>query len=450
MMPREIRLNAFFMNCVVHQSPGGWRHPRDQTHRYTQMSYWVDLARTLERGCFDALFLADVLGAYDVYGGNADAALRGAVQIPVNDPVLLVPTLAYVTDHLGFGVTSILSYDQPYAFARRMSTLDHLTGGRVGWNVVTGYLDSAARAAGRAGQNRHDLRYEIADEFMDVVYKLWEGSWADDAVLRDKDRGVFADPARVRSIHHQGTHYQLEGPHLSEPSPQRTPVLFQAGSSPRGRSFAARHAECIFIAGNAKPEIRAMVAEIRRKAAEAGRDPAGITVFLSAVSVPGRTRTEAQDKLDDYRRFASIEGGLVLQSGWQGRDFSAVPPDSPVEQGRRVSTEAHDRSDRAPDRRTVAELGLASTIGGGAPLLMGSPGEIADEMQSWVEEADIDGFNLTSVVAPESYVDFVDLVVPELQRRGALKGAYRPGTLREKFGGGARLPASHPGARHRL
>ncbi len=167
------------------------------------------------------------------------------------------------------------------------------------------------------------------------------------------------------------------------------------------------------------------------------------------MSVPGRTRGEAEDKLADYREFGSVEGALVMQSGWQGRDFSQLSLDSPLE-AQQAATEAHDRSDRAPDPRTIRELAVASTIGGGAPLLVGSPAEIADDMQAWMEEGGVDGFNLTSVVAPESYVDFVDLVVPELQRRGALKRAYRPGTLREKLGGSACLPPSHPGARPRF
>ena len=444
--PKELRLNAFYMNCITHQSPGLWRHPRDQTQRYTDLDYWVELARTLERGCFDALFLADVLGVYDVYGRNADAALRGAVQVPVNDPMLLVPTLAHQTRHLGFGVTSILSYDQPYAFARRMSTLDHLTKGRIGWNVVTGYLDSAARASGLSKQHGHDQRYAVADEYMEVVYKLWEGSWQDDAILRDRDSGIFADPGRIHKIVHEGEYYRLEGYHLSEPSPQRTPVLFQAGSSTRGRAFAARHAECVFIAGNSKAEIARLVSEIRQAAAGHGRDPRDITVFLSAVAIAGRSRAEAQSKLDDYRAYGDIGGALVLQSGWQGIDFGAVPLDSPLSSVRETVTQAHDRSDRVPDPRSVRQLAEAATLGGGAPLLLGTAGDIADEMQSWLQEADIDGFNLVSAVAPETYVDFVDIVVPELQKRGVYKRGYRAGTLREKLGGRPRLHASHPAA----
>ena len=195
-MAKQIRLNAFAMNCVAHQSPGLWTHPRDRTAEYNRLPYWIDLAKTLERGRFDGLFLADVLGVYDVYGNSPDAALRNAAQAPSNEPLLLLSAMAAVTKNLGFGVTSNLSFEPPYPFARRMSTLDHLTEGRIGWNVVTGYLDSAARGAGKDKQIGHDDRYDIADEYMEVVYKLWEGSWEDDAVLRDRKRGIFTDPAR--------------------------------------------------------------------------------------------------------------------------------------------------------------------------------------------------------------------------------------------------------------
>ncbi len=188
-MIKQVRLNAFAMNCVAHQSPGLWTHPRDRTADYNRLPYWIDLAKALERGRFDGLFLADVLGVYDVYGNSPDAALRHATQTPANEPLLLISAMAAVTQHLGFGVTSNLSFEPPYPFARRMSTLDHLTEGRIGWNVVTGYLDSAARGAGKDKQTAHDDRYDIADEYMEVVYKLWEGSWEDDAAIRDRARG---------------------------------------------------------------------------------------------------------------------------------------------------------------------------------------------------------------------------------------------------------------------
>ena len=195
-MTKEIRLNAFDMNCVVHQSAGLWTHPRDRAVDYTSLEYWTDLAQILERGRFDGLFIADVLGVYDVYGGNADTALSQGIQVPLNDPVLVIPPMAQVTKHLGFGVTCTLSFEPPYPFARRMSTLDHLTRGRIGWNIVTGYLNSAAKGVGMNAQNAHDHRYDIADEYMEVVYKLWEGSWEDDAVVRDRKTASSHGPTR--------------------------------------------------------------------------------------------------------------------------------------------------------------------------------------------------------------------------------------------------------------
>src|SRR5271154_3035186 len=209
---RPIRLNAFDMACVGHIQHGMWTHPRDRSSDYTSLDHWVRLAQMLERGLFDGLFLADVLGAYDVYGGNADASLRGGVQIPLLDPMALVPAMAYATAHLGFGVTCNLAYEAPFLFARRMATLDHLTRGRIGWNIVTGYLDSAARAMGFDAQMEHDDRYDLADEYLQVVYALWEGGWADDAVKRDRQGGIYTDPQRVRPVHHHGKEFDVDAP----------------------------------------------------------------------------------------------------------------------------------------------------------------------------------------------------------------------------------------------
>ncbi len=336
-MAREIRLNAFAMNCVGHMSPGLWTHPRDRSSNYNRLEHWLDLARTLERGRFDGLFLADVLGVYDVHGGTADAALRHATQVPVNDPLLLVPAMAAVTTHLGFGVTSTLSYEPPFPFARRMSTLDHLTNGRIGWNIVTGYLDSAARAAGRERQTSHDDRYDVADDYMELVYKLWEGSWADDAVLRDRARGIFTDPAKVRRVKHDGPHFKLDAIHLAEPSPQRTPVLYQAGTSPRGRAFAGEHAECVFISGPSAKVIAPRVAALRSAIREAGRDPQDVLIFSMMTVILGSTDAEAEAKHAEYRRHVSHEGALALMSGWTGVDFSTYDLDQQI---RHVESEA--------------------------------------------------------------------------------------------------------------
>ena len=453
-MPREILLNAFHMNMVGHQSPGLWAHPRDRSRDYKDLSSWTALARTLERGCFDGLFLADVLGVYDVYAGSRDAALRHAVQVPVNDPTLLIPAMALVTEHLGFGVTATLSYEPPYPFARRMSTLDHLTKGRIGWNIVTGYLESAAKGMGLARQAGHDRRYDVAEDYMAAVYKLWEGSWADDAVRADKAARVFADPARVRAIRHEGPFYQLDAIHLSEPSPQRTPVLYQAGASGRGRGFAAAHAECVFINGPSPQVVAPYVADIRSRAVEAGRGPDAVRIFTLATVITGKDDAEAQAKLADYRRFVDHDASLALLSGWMGIDFSKYGLDQVL---RHVETEAMQSAVASftiddPGREwTTRQLAEHVAIGGRGPVFVGGPAAVATALEAFVDATGVDGFNLAYAVMPETFEDFVGLVVPELQRRGRLKTAYRPGTLREKLfpGSGPRLAGDHPAAGYR-
>jgi long-chain alkane monooxygenase len=441
------------MNCVGHIQHGMWAHPRDRSMHYTDLDHWVSLARTLERGLFDGLFLADILGVYDVFQGQPDASIRNAVQFPVNDPLLLIPVMAYATEHLGFGVTCNLTYEPPYTFARRMSTLDHLTKGRIGWNVVTGYLDSAARGMGLAEQPEHDSRYDVAEEYMQVVYQLWEGSWEDRAVLRDRTSRQFADPARVHRVKHEGAHYKVDAIHLSEPSPQRTPVLYQAGASVRGREFAAAHAECIFVNGQFRHNVRDVVADIRARTKAFGRDPHDIKMFVGATVVVAPTDAEAQDKLAEYREYASSEGALAHYSSSVGVDFSRYGPDEPI---RFVNTNAL-RSNleaitvRSGTEWTLRKLMQMMVLGSRQAPIVGSPSHVADELLAWVSEADVDGFNLSRTVIPECVEDFVALVVPELQTRGVMKRAYAPGTLREKlFGGAARLPASHPAARCRL
>jgi len=453
-MAKEIRLNAFEMNCVAHQSPGLWRHPRDRSREYKSLDYWTDLAVILERGLFDGLFLADVLGVYDVFGGNPDAALLHGIQVPVNDPLLLIPAMAQVTANLGFGVTVTLSYEPPFTFARRMSTLDHLTNGRIGWNVVTGYLDSAARALGQNNQKAHDDRYAVAEEYMSVVYKLWEASWDDDAVAADPATGVFTHPDRVRRVVHDGPNYHVNALHLSEPSLQRTPVLYQAGTSPAGRAFAARHAECVFMSGPSKKVIAPRVAAIRQLAAAAGRNPADILMFALMTVIVAPTDEAAQAKYDEYRRYADPEGALTLMSGWTGVDFSRLDANQVVEhvesEAGRSALENITRAD--PDRTwTVRQVGEHVSIGGIGPVLVGSPQTVADELEAWIEETDLDGFNLAFAVRPETFADVTDLLVPELQRRGRYKQAYAPGTLREKlFGAGhAHLSPEHPARQYR-
>ena len=441
---RQIRINAFDMNCVGHIQQGLWRHPRDGSMGYSGLDHWVGLARTLEAGLFDGLFLADVLGVYDVYGGGPEGALRHGVQVPVNDPMLLVPAMAAATAHLGFGVTANLSYEAPYVFARRMSTLDHLTRGRVGWNIVTGYLDSAARAMGFDRQVAHDDRYDVADDYMQVVYKLWEGSWADDAVRGDRG-GVYADPARVREVSHDGAHFRMRGVHLSEPSPQRTPVLYQAGSSERGRRFAGAHAECVFLNGGPVGQVAGHVAAIRAAAVAAGRAPTDVLAFVGASVVVAETEALARAKFEDYRRYASGEGALVHASASMGIDLAAYGMDEPIAA---VPTQAIASNLAAVAAQGLTKRGLLErmVLGSRQVPIVGDADQVADALVGWVRDADVDGFILSRTVSPECFEDFAALVVPALQRRGVFKEAYAPGTLRGKLFGTDRLPGSHPAA----
>ena len=445
---KQIRLNAFDMNCVGHIQQGLWRHPRDRSADYTSLEHWTGLARTLERGLFDGLFLADVLGVYDVHGGSPAAAIAHAVQVPVGDPLLLIPAMAVVTENLGFGVTANLTYEPPFTFARRMSTLDHLTRGRIGWNVVTGYLDSAARAMGLDQQRAHDDRYDVADDYMQAVYALWEGSWAEDAVKRDREGGMFADPSRVRTVRHEGKHYRMEAIHLCEPSPQRTPVLYQAGSSGRGKRFAGSHAECVFLNGQAKPAVRAHVDEIRGAAEAARRARGDVLAFVGATVIVAETAALAEAKLADYRRYASPEAALVHASASMGIDLDRFGMDEKI--GGESNAIASNLQAMAQQGMTKRKLLDRMVLGSRQPPIVGSPSQVADELIAWVGEADVDGFILSRTVTPECFEDFVALVVPELQRRGAYKEAYAPGTLREKlFGAGRLLPATHEAAKHR-
>ena len=332
-----------------------------------------------------------------------------------------------------------------------MSTLDHLTAGRIGWNIVTGYLDSGSKGAGRGKQVAHDTRYEIAEEFMDIQYSFWEGSWEEDAVRRDRASGVFTDPAKVHRVSHAGEYFKVDGIHLCEPSPQRTPVLYQAGASSKGTAFAARHAECVFVGGHSKQKMAADVAKLRALTVDSGRSASDIRVFALATVITAPTDEEAQAKFEDYKKYLSKAGALALISGWTGIDFAN--PDlaaASAAGGNAIQGAAAaftPGGSQVPDLDSIA---ASAAFGGGGPVVVGSPQRVADALQSWAEEADLDGFNLAYALMPETFVDLVDLLIPELQRRGAFKKDYAPGTYREKlFGRGARLEETHPAAARR-
>ena len=446
-MKKELLLNAFDMNCVGHMNHGLWTHPRDTSHQYHTIEYWTRQAQLLERGLFDGVFMADIVGTLGVYGQSLDIALKEAIQLPINDPLMLVSAMAAVTQHLGFGLTANISYEAPYIFARRIATLDHLTRGRVGWNVVTGFLDSAARAMGLEQQVGHDRRYDQAEEYLEVVYKLLEGSWENDAVVLDRTARVYARPDKVHKIHHHGEFYKVDGYHLCEPSLQRTPVLFQAGTSERGLSFAGKHAECVFILGSDKAGAKAKVEQIRRATHEQGRNGEAVKVLMGINVVVGADEALARDKYAEYLRYANAEAGVAHFSSLIGIDYSKYGLDEPIgyAQGNAIQSAAKQLKDSTWTRRRLLEQ---HALGSRYVTLVGSGAQVAEQLISWIDETGLDGFNLTRTVSPESYEDFIEFVIPELQQRGRYKTQYAPGTLREKMfaSAGPHLPPDHPGA----
>jgi len=448
--PRRLLLNAFHMNCVSHIQQGLWVRDDTRQLEYTRLDPWVELAQILEKGCFDALFLADVVGVYDTYRGGPETSIVEAMQIPVNDPALLIPAMAHVTEHLGFAFTSSILQTHPFTFARQVSTLDHLTQGRVAWNVVTSYLPNAGASLGLGGLPTHDERYDRADEYLDVTYKLWEGSWEDDAVLRDTQRGIYADPAKIHPIHHVGKHYEVAGPHLSEPSPQRTPLLFQAGSSTRGRQFAAKHAECVFIVvpRQSLSAASSVISDIRSQAVRRGRHPEDILFFQGLSPVVGGTEAEAKAKEAEYLEQVSTEGVLAHLSGSIGVDLAAIDLDRPLEtlESQTMRGSIKGLIESAPDQtQTFRDLTRSRLAG---QFLTGAPEQIADALQTW-HEAGVDGFNLVYSITPGTFVDFIEAVVPVLQKRGLAQREYVPGPLRQKIFGHPRLSTRHPAAAYR-
>ncbi|HEV7941276.1 MAG TPA: LLM class flavin-dependent oxidoreductase [Solirubrobacteraceae bacterium] len=447
MPDRRLRFNAFTMNCVSHIHHGQWVRQDTRQMEYAGLQPWVELAQLLERGKFDALFLADVIGTYDSYGGSRDAAVEEGLQIPLNDPSLLIPAMAYATSDLGFAFTHSVLQEHPFNFARRVSTLDHLTNGRVAWNIVTSYLENAARNLGYGSLPVHEDRYRRAQEYVTVLYKLLEGSWEDDAVVRDLERGIYADPARIHDIDHVGEFYNVVGPHLSEPSLQRTPVLFQAGSSEQGRNFAARNAEAIFIIARSPEAARTNIEDVRARALRAGRDPEDLLFFQGLSFVVGGTEQEAWAKAHELEETASARGYAAHMGGGMGVDLAEIDLDTPIGELERYNTQGIVKGmiETSEDKTwTFGDLLMYRS----AMRIVGTPEQIADQLQRWAD-AGVDGINVSYYTTPGSFEDFIEGVTPVLQQRGLQQREYTPGTLREKLTDGAsgpRLNDRHPAA----
>ncbi|KDE03154.1 hypothetical protein MVLG_06349 [Microbotryum lychnidis-dioicae p1A1 Lamole] len=415
-------LNAFDMACAGHQTPGLWKHPLDRSAQYHTLEYWTELAKLLERGKFNGIFIADTLGAYDVYNNNPDAAARTGAQWGVDDPTLLISACALVTKNLSFGITQSVTYEHPYTVARKFATLDHLTKGRVAINAVTSYLTSAARSYGLTDQIEHDERYARAEEYFNVLYKLWESSWRDDAVILDKARDLYADPSRIRKIHHEGKYFKCEGPALVEPSPQGTPLVYQAGSSSAGLAFGARHAEAVFMSGPSPAKIRIQVDALRDLVEKEGRPRDSIKVLVKLLVIVAETDELAQSKHDEYYALASREGAKVLFGGWIGQDLGLYAPDADLREVGTPPVKGVARGYAAlfpeVEKWTADVLGDHIKVGGMGYAVVGSPKTVADQMQQWIDETDCDGFNLCYAITPGTFEDIVNLLVPELQRRG--------------------------------
>ena len=428
-----------------------WTHPRDRRLTSTgSFDYWLHLAGLAEEINLDLFFFGDVLGIYDVYKSSADTAIAWGVELPAHDPLMHIPALAAATRHLAFGATISTSYDHPFAHARRLSTLDHLTGGRIAWNIVTSYLPSAARNFGLDRMVGHDDRYDVAEEFLDVAYKLWEGSWADDAFLGSKEQRRFADPSRVRAINHEGPHFRCAGPHVSYPSPQRTPVLLQSGWSKRGRMLGAKHAEVVFVGDSDPDAIRSGMAEIRAEAGAFGRDGSTIKGLAGLQIVVGKTAGSARDKLESFQAAYDIDARLASYAGWSGLDLSKYRDDEPLSKVPLGHTES--AAARAPVlagefRRKCARIETSNSM-----TFIGTGSEVADQIQAHVEASDITGFLLHQYISPGSFEDFAEYVVPELVKRGLYREDAPHGTLRSRLRDDRsdRLPADHPAARHRF
>src|SRR3954468_10651981 len=297
--PRPLHFAAFVMNTTGHIVQGTWRRPTARQTDFNDLDHWVDLAKTLERGKFDAIFFADVVGLYAPYRGDERKYFEAGLQVPSNDPSVLASAIAYATEHLGIAFTASILQEHPFNFARRISTLDHASEGRVAGNVGPNGLPNASRNFGPEGLTKHDERYAWADEYVDVTYKLWEGSWEEDALVQDRATGVHADYDKIHRINHEGPRYRVEGPHLVSPSPQRTPLLFQAGASEAGRTFAAKNAEAVFIqAPTVQPAARDS-ADIRARAVRHGRSAQDLKFFQGLHFVVGSTEQEAKGRSDE-------------------------------------------------------------------------------------------------------------------------------------------------------
>ena len=449
-MAAPLTLGIFQLLGVNGTIGASWRHPDNTSFRSLTLSHWTGLAKKFDEAGFDFLFFADGYGYPTLNGEVLDVAFRDAINVPLADPIPLLPALAAVTERLGFVATASTTVERPQALARRFATLDHFTEGRVGWNIVTGASQaSSARLFGEA-MVPHDERYDRADDYLALCLKLWEDSWDDDALIVDKERGIFADPAKVRQIEHNGPFFQAKGILNVPPSPQRTPVLLQAGTSGRGRDYAARNAEAVFLAGGEADHVAENIRDIRRRAVGYGRSPDSIKFLVGAMFVADETTAGAERKRNEMLALSTTEQAAATFAFATGLDLLAMDQDAPLggaktEQGQ-SSVDRFQGENEAP-RPTVRQiLEDYRTNGINGSVFVGSGREVADQIEQFAEQTGADGYLIQPHLTPGTYDDIIEVVLPELRQRGLIDEAPAGSTLREHlFGvGKSRLPADYP------
>ena len=428
---RQLKLGAFMRPVSIHTS--AWRYPGAFADANFNFAHYKRFAQTLERGLFDAFFMADHLAVLNM----PMATLKRSATVTSFDPLTLLPALAAVTEHLGLIATASTSYNDPYHVARKFASLDHISGGRAGWNVVTSANPNEAQNFGREEHLDHAERYRRAREFYEVVIGLWD-SWADDAFIRDVEAGVYFDPARLHVLQHQGTYFKVRGPlNVARPI-QGWPLIVQAGSSEDGRRLAAETAEAVFSAPHHIDMARELYADIKARMVTLGRDPAHLKILPGAFVVIGETVKEARAKKAHLDSLVHPDSGIsslsiLLGHNIAGVDLDGQLPEIPESNASKSSREKIIERARH-ERLTVRQL--AQWIGGsfGTLEIVGTPRTIADEMEAWLLGDACDGFNIMFPFLPQGLDDFVDLVVPELQRRGIFRRRYEGATLRENLG----------------
>jgi FMN-dependent oxidoreductase (nitrilotriacetate monooxygenase family) len=431
-MPRKMHFAQYLMHSPTYHSIAMWRHPRtDRSLDWRRPELYQHIARVSERGKLDMVFFADFNYIFDAYQGSPAAALRYATQTPMHDPVPLLSWMAAATSRIGLATTFATSHQHPFYVARLFATLDHLTRGRAGWNVVT-YANRHETTQGYPEPFEHDARYERAEEFLEVCDKLWE-SWDDDALVMDGDAGVFADPAKIHRIDHEGRFFRSRGPLHVTPSPQRRPVIIQAGASGRGRDFAARHAEVIFAIQPFVEGASAYYADVKQRMRTLGRDPDECKILFGVQVFVAETDSAARDKQALHNRLVPLEGAVAHLSGALNTDLSTMDLDAvlkPFEATR--SQGVVDMYTRVAGKSlTLREMALRHGQSVGFPQIVGTPEQVADQLEEYFERAGGDGFMLTMAYTPAAIEEFVSLVVPVLQRRGRLRTEYQGQTLRE-------------------